>query len=389
MFVESVSNMIKIPFKLNPGLILMMILCVWVASGCSPATPELIPVTLEPVPSQSPTLLQASTEFPTLTPFHPTATFTVITASLMSTPVVDTPLVTVTKSPNIYLPPALPPDACMQANIPENACLGVSRNADWEPLIREIRGVEMVLVPAGCFPMGNSMGVEKEQPVHLVCIPAPFWMDLTEVTVAQYTDFMNASRSQPDDILVWTNASGQDFIQVVQEGARWVPAPGDATRPLEAVPYAKAVEYCIWRGARLLTEAEWEFAARGPEGWLYPWGNDFDPEKVVRTYDKVPPAGSKPQGASWVGALDQSSSLYEWVSTIFRPYPYDPLDGREAGLAQDDTSPRVLRGGAWYHTDTMYDNVTATGRISLPPWYVSWPMGIRCARSLVEPTTMP
>lgn len=294
-----------------------------------------------------------------------------------------------TPTDQVVLIPALLPEVCKEGSIPESACLGVARNADWEPVVREINGFQMVLVPAGCFLMGNAQGTQKEQPVHPVCIDRPFWVDRTEVMVVQYTDFMNAPRGKPDDVLVWTDPNGRIFIQVEQEGDSWVPMPGDRDRPLESVPYAKAVEYCNWRAGRLLTEAEWEFAARGPDGWLYPWGNEFDPEKVVRIRGKTPPVGSKPQGASWVGAFDLSSSLFEWVSSIYRPYPYDPTDGREAGLEADGTSERVLRGGAWYHAGDMHDNLTATGRVSLPPGYVVWPLGMRCAQSLEEPARLP
>jgi formylglycine-generating enzyme required for sulfatase activity len=138
---------------------------------------------------------------------------------------------------------------------------------------------------------------------------------------------------------------------------------------------------CLARWA-IVAEAEWEFAARGPDGWLYPWGNDFDPENVIRIYEENAEAGSKPSGASWVGALDMSSSLHEWVHSIYLPYPYDPLDGREIPLEIDNKSERVLRGGSWYHVDGIVDNLTATARINVPPWYTTWPFGFRCAISI-------
>ena len=158
--------------------------------------------------------------------------------------------------------------------------------------------------------------------------------------------------------------------------------PGDGGRPVESVTIIGASAYCDWRGSRLPTEAEWEYAARGPDGLLYPWGNEFDPDNVVRIYDLTPEAGSKPQGASWVGALDMSSSLHEWTSTIFKPFPYNSEDGREVPLAEDSSSERVLRGGSWYHVDGMKDNLTATGRLRVSPNYGYWPFGVRCVRDI-------
>ncbi len=82
----------------------------------------------------------------------------------------------------------------------------------------------------------------------------------------------------------------------------------------------------------------------------------------------------------WVGALDMSSGLFEWTSSLYRPYPYDASDGREVSLQEDDTSQRVFRGSAWYHPDGMYDNVSATPRFSAPTNFAAWYYGFRCAR---------
>ena len=151
---------------------------------------------------------------------------------------------------------------------------------------------------------------------------------------------------------------------------------------MESTTIFGADAYCSWRGARLPKEAEWEFAARGPDSLLYPWGNKFDPEKVVRIHKETPDVGSKPLGVSWVGAMDMSSSLHEWTSTIFKPYPYNPDDGRETPLEEDALSERVLRGGSWYHADGIKDNLTTTGRLVVQPQFAFWPFGFRCAKSI-------
>ena len=282
--------------------------------------------------------------------------------------------------------------ACVAAGLPAGACRGVSANDEWTPLVRELDGVEMVLVPAGCFEMGNEVGFRGEQPVHEICFEQPFWIDRTEVTVEQFAQFLNGQDEPVDDYEGWLDPWSPTYaprVQVVRQDGTWAPEPGHASRPLESVTWAGAAEYCSWRAARLPGEAEWEYAARGPDGLLYPWGNEFVADNVVRVTGRMPEAGSKPKGASWVGALDMSSSLFEWVNSIYTIYPYDASDGREAGLDADSTSERVLRGGAWYHPDGMSDDLTTTARFRVLPHVAAWPYGFRCARSLDPGQTAP
>ena len=374
-------------------------LLVGMTRGCSPATQEPVHAILDPEPpvlqatqiNYTPLAISTSTpkrlkHEPTSTNLTPTTTpsmFVIAVTATDSTPREQSLETLVPKGENTQIPqPELVLTDCTAAGLPEFACTGVSTNSEWSTLVQKFNGVEMVLVPLGCFMMGSSDGFPKEQPEHQVCLSQPFWIDRTEVTVEQYVRYMNATGATMEDSLVWTNAAGKVYLQVVHENGVWVAAAGDAHRPLEAVPFQKAVDFCSWRGARLLTEAEWEYAARGPDGWLYPWGNDFKPENVVRIYEKTPPVGSKPQGASWVGALDMSSSLHEWVSSIYKPYPYNPKDGREIPFQVDNTSERVLRGGSWYHSDGIRDNVSATARLIIPPWYTTWPFGFRCGLSI-------
>ena len=274
---------------------------------------------------------------------------------------------------------------CQEEGLPESACLGVSGNDDWTPAIRVSTGVPMALVPAGCFPMGNDSGFDEELPVHEVCIDHPFWIDLTEATVAQFTQFLNGQDEPVYDVeglLDRRNDLTPLLDQLTLGDHGWVPVGGHGDRPLQSVTRVGADAYCAWRGARLPTEAEWEYTARGPDGLLYPWGNEFCADNVVRVHERarMPDVGSYPQGASWVGALDLSSSLFEWVSSLYRPYPYDATDGREVGLDVDDSSERLLRGSAWYHPEGMHDNVNATARFNVPPDHGAWYFGVRCVR---------
>jgi len=223
-------------------------------------------------------------------------------------------------------------------------------NAGWAPLIREFDGVPMALVPIGCFMMGSTDGDDDELPVHQQCFVEPFWIDVYEVTNAQYGSV----------------------------GAFY----GDLL-PREVISWFAATAYCEGRGARLPTEAEWEYAARGPDALIYPWGNEFIADYV--TYDlnaiwttHTTDVGSRPEGVSWVGAYDMGGNVWEWVSSLYMPYPYDATDGREVGAHIDSVSRRVVRGGSYHHPDL---SARAANRRWVHPTGAQAYYGMRCARS--------
>lgn len=284
----------------------------------------------------------------------------------------------------------LPGDTCVSAGLPEQACQGVSANDAWTPVRQEFNGVSMVLVPAGCFNMGNDANFPEEQPVHTICFDRPFWIDRTETTVAQFAQFLNGQDEPVDSYDGWLDVipnlvDGHLPIQLTLKDGLWKPLRERDNQPIENVTWMGAHDYCAWRGARLPTEAEWEYAARGPDGLLYPWGNEYVSANLLRSELQMPDVGSIPRGASWVGALDMSGSLYEWTSSLYRPYPYAPNDGREASL-EEDFGNRVFRGCPWYHTeDNLYgerrDNVSATARHDNRPNMAFWYFGFRCTRS--------
>jgi WD40 repeat protein/formylglycine-generating enzyme required for sulfatase activity/poly(3-hydroxybutyrate) depolymerase len=263
---------------------------------------------------------------------------------------------------------------------------GVSTNAEWMPVIQELDGVKMVLAPAGCFMMGSTEEeidaafevcksastvceheygrdwFASEAPRHEVCFDEPFWIDLYEVTNAQFRAF----GGQADEESHWT----------------------DDHRPREEITWFEATAFCERRGARLPTEAEWEYAARGPDGLIYPWGNDFVADNVVyegNAFGQTANVGSRPGGASWVGALDMSGNVQEWVSSIYQdyPYPYDATDGREASGSTDGKRSRAKRNSSWCHWDTGRENISflrAAYRSGQDPPYGNYSLGFRCAR---------
>lgn len=212
----------------------------------------------------------------------------------------------------------------------------------------------MVLVPAGCFDMG-SITNDDEKPVHEQCFNTPFWIDKTEVTQAQFR--------------------ANNGVQ-----ARNSRFSGD-NRPVEQITWFEADAYCRQRGGRLPTEAEWEYAARGPESWVYPWGDSFVADNAVyfsNSGNQTANVGSRPEGASWVGAQDLSGNVWEWTSSLYNPYPYNASDGREANTGSRTNVSRVLRGGSWINNS---DSLRAAYRLRYHPDLRNGYSGFRCARS--------
>lgn len=235
---------------------------------------------------------------------------------------------------------------------------------EWDTQTRIFDGVEMVLVPAGCFMMGSTdeqvayalelceatggnCRVDDEQPAHEICFDAPFWIDRYEVSNAQF----NRLGGVAENPSAWT----------------------DDELPREQITWYEARDFCQQRDARLPTEAEWEYAARGPHSPIFPWGNAPDVNRVVSGESsgyRTAPVGSRPDGQSWVGAYDMSGNVWEWVSSPYTDYPDD-----EGG---SDATYHVVRGGSY--NLTMVD-MRAANRAGYVPSVGHNSHGFRCARS--------
>ncbi len=210
-------------------------------------------------------------------------------------------------------------------------------------------GAIMVYVPPGKFMMGANDITADEKPVREQVIAQGFWLDLTPVTNAAYAKFVAAGGYRQRDL--WT-AAGWAWRE-----QKDVSAPEDydgftaPDQPRVGITWYEAWAFAAWRGGRLPTEAEWEWAARGAENRVYPWGDNFmgSLEYVIysgNSNDKTHPVGEdiRLNGAAWCGALDMSGNVWEWVSSLHQSYPYNAADGREA---TDGTGARVLRGRSW------------------------------------------
>lgn len=265
---------------------------------------------------------------------------------------------------------------------------------------------DMVAIPGGSYPIGSPQGRPSARPAHRVQL-SPFLIDRFEVTNAEYARFLetldvrpmrdaDAGGASPEDVegpdevrLFEGPFEGRAHIALDDEHARialrdgrFVPAPGFEAHPVVETTWLGARAYCRWRGARLPSEAEWEAAARGRRGRAYPWGEAPPaPARAVygRTSGETDPVGSHPAGATPRGIHDLAGNLAEWTSSLYRPYPYDPDDGRED---PDAPGERVTRGGD-HVFDSGPDELTGYFRdgFSREPDRGHRHIGFRCARS--------
>jgi len=224
----------------------------------------------------------------------------------------------------------------------------------------------MVYVHAGAFTMGSNAGDEDEKPVHTIALDS-YWIDQTEVTNTMYSNCV------------------EDGVCNVPAGTKYYLDSNYGGHPVVYVTWYDAANYCSWVGRRLPTEAEWEKAASWDElnqiKYVYPWGNNID--CTFANYDNyqnycvgtTTAVGSYSKGASSYDVYDMAGNVWEWVNSLYRPYPYNPNDGRED---LNDPGNRVLRGGSWLHNPNF---IRSTIRASIYPSYTNHHYGFRCALS--------
>ena len=218
--------------------------------------------------------------------------------------------------------------------------------------------VGMVYIPGGTFMMGRENSPDRaERPAHYVTV-APFYLDKTPVTNADYAEFMQATGHPPPS--TWPEGT----------------YPGEQTLwPVTGVTWDDAGAYAKWKGKRLPTEAEWEFAARGNDGRIYPWGNQFDPtltNSEETGLDHPEPIGSHRAAATPFGILDMSGNVWQWCQDAYRPYPNGRLG------FQVPITARAIRGGS-FKSDK--NHVTTTARNLDLASARSEEIGFRCAMS--------
>ncbi len=199
--------------------------------------------------------------------------------------------------------------------------------------------MDLVWVPAGSFDMGSNDGRPDEKPVHRVELDG-FWIGETKVTVGQWRSVMGSAPA-------W-NRYGDDH-------------------PVVCVSWDDAHSFCQKTGLGLPTEAQWEYAARGPRGSVYPWGNQWDQSRCQSGTEQHVPVGSFPSGASWCGALDMAGSEWEWCLDWYDGsfYGTSAATARNPANTNARSIQRAFRGGGWSYIAPNDCRSAARGRFGV------------------------
>ncbi|NIQ02964.1 MAG: SUMF1/EgtB/PvdO family nonheme iron enzyme, partial [Nitrospinaceae bacterium] len=219
-----------------------------------------------------------------------------------------------------------------------------------------------VLVPSGEFIMGSNERWDDESPEH-ISKTGKFYIDLYEVTNRDYRNFVEATRRPPPH--------------------HWIKGripKGKENHPVTYVSWFDADEYCRWAGKRLPNEREWEKAARGENGNIYPWGNIWSLDKSNNPYKHstgTEPVGSYADGRSIYGLYDMSGNVWEWVDAFYLPHPGNTIPKAEYGKDK-----RVLKGGSWFDCLSYGCGLSAPtfNRSFFNPEVKNNSFGFRCAK---------
>ena len=224
------------------------------------------------------------------------------------------------------------------------------------------RGIDQIWISSGTFLMGTSdsaaavlaarrpprwvLGeLPSEQPQHEVRLTTGYWIDKYEVTNGAFQSFVNDSGYYKT---TYWSTDGKSWLAAQTPSALPINTGAEVSnQPRVNITWYEAEAYASWRGGRLPTEAEWEYAARGPSSFIYPWGNTYDTARAnLTTLNSLSHVGSYPSGVSWAGAHDMAGNAMEWV--------HDWLDVNyySLGVHDDPQGPasgsiKIEKGGWW------------------------------------------
>jgi formylglycine-generating enzyme required for sulfatase activity len=238
-----------------------------------------------------------------------------------------------------------------------------SCHAKVDPLASEPSPIDLAMtaIPEGAFQMGSSDGDPDERPAHEVRMPS-FRIGRTDVTVAEYGKCEAAGAC--------TKTPAKPYCNEHEAGRE--------AHPINCVTWAQASAFCAWARARLPTEAEWEYAARGGDRRRYPWGGDAPAKQLcwdgreselgLGKRRSTCAADAHPDGAGPFGTLDLAGNVWQWTSDLYSRDYASPRTGPK----------RVVRGGTWYSYDPS--DVRATLRFQIREDKEDYGVGVRCAR---------
>ncbi|MBI4469252.1 MAG: SUMF1/EgtB/PvdO family nonheme iron enzyme [Acidobacteria bacterium] len=221
----------------------------------------------------------------------------------------------------------------------------------------------MILIKGGDFPMGFGGPAEPWGPEHTVRV-GDFYLDTYEVTFREFKEFSDASgyRAGGDWLKYYSPGSNEEF-------------------PVVGVSWHDAQRFAQWKHKRLPTEAEWEFAARGPSGYNYPWGNAWK-DRLADTFEvrgkqgRAEPVTAFPTDVSVSGIRGLAGNVSEWMADSAGSYP-----GNSVPLPSEDQGKRIVRGGSF---ELRKESALAYWRGAYPPDYADQSTGFRCAADVLS-----
>lgn len=230
---------------------------------------------------------------------------------------------------------------------------------------------EMIEIPAGEFLMGTDVRLPDEGPQHIVNLPV-YFIDKYEVTNLQYKKFNDATNGRSPRH--WRNRTFPE---------------GKADHPVVYVTWDNANDYCQWAGKRLPTDQEWEKAARGTDGRLFPWGDEFNTSRAntplrwqeIGKFGNTTPVGSFEGGKSPYGLYDVSGNVWEWTESWYKAYPGNKTKSESYGERY-----KTLKGGSWFDCSFYKCGISAPvfNRAFFAKKVKNDSFGFRCANDETE-----
>ena len=257
---------------------------------------------------------------------------------------------------------------------------GVKNTKGFYEVQHEKDGGVLVLISAGEFTMGSDK-YSAEKPIQKITMDK-YYIDKYLVTNEQFQKFVDASGYVTD-----AEKEGAGMVRI---GRRWKKIPGTnwkvpdgfatidgrENHPVSQVSYNDALAYCTWAGKDLPTEAQWEKAARGPDGQEYPWG-DSEPDDTMANFDNVvgttTPVTEYEKGQSFYGLHDMGGNVYQWNKDWYgtgkraEKNPTGPKSGKE----------HIIKGGSFVEG---MESLRSANRDRYEPNYSSFLFGLRCAK---------
>ncbi len=248
----------------------------------------------------------------------------------------------------------------------ENNKIAIKQNLKSTKKSKQSPFKDMAFVANGEFIMGSNDRWDDEAP-EFISETEAFYIDLYETTNQEYKKYVDATKSEPP--YHWINGK--------------IPK-GKENHPVIYVNWFDATNYCKWNGKRLPTEKEWEKAARGKDGLIYPWGNEWTLDKSNNPYNGstgTKPVGSYPNGRSPYGLYDMSGNVWEWVDSFYLPHEGNTIPRPEYGKRN-----RVLKGGSWFDCLSYGCGLSAPtfNRSFFTPEVRNNSFGFRCAKDYKE-----